>query len=214
MLKNFDNMERKPHLKQHLKQVNGYAPYLPYIDGCINGVIPMIISKSALWAPMGVVICFGTITSMIFLVLILPVAYWLIFRKEDKNKKKITKAELQSNSKIKPALLTLVLLFGLTPVLSAQNQNNYTLEQCKTLALQNNAQIKNKVLDVESSQQVKKAAYTKYFPLVDATAFAYKFTDPLINMEMQGGNLPVYDGNPANLPLATQFAYSLQYQFR
>ncbi|WP_238768127.1 efflux RND transporter permease subunit [Maribellus maritimus] len=171
------------------------------------GVIPMIISKSALWAPMGVVIFFGTITSMIFLVLILPVAYWLIFRKVDKNKKKITIAELLNNSKIKPALLTLAVLLGLTPVLSAQNQNNYTLEQCKTLALQNNAQIKNKVLDVESSQQVKKAAYTRYFPQVDATAFAYKFTDPLINMEMQGGNLPVYDGNPANLPLATQFAY-------
>ncbi len=184
MLKNFDNMERKPHLKQHLKQVNGYAPYLPYIDGCINGVIPMIISKSALWR-LG---CRNLLrNNYIYDIFSSHSSGSLLvnFQEEDKNKKKITKAELQSNSKIKPALLTLVLLFGLTPVLSAQNQNNYTLEQCKTLALQNNAQIKNKVLDVESSQQVKKAAYTKYFPLVDATAFAYKFTDPLINMEMQ-----------------------------
>ncbi|MEZ5104487.1 MAG: efflux RND transporter permease subunit [Draconibacterium sp.] len=171
------------------------------------GVVPMILGKSVLWSPMGTVIFFGTLTSMVFIVMILPVSYWLIFRKVDKNKKKITIAELLNNSKIKPALLTLVLLFGLAPVLSAQNQNNYTLEQCKTMALQNNAQVKNKVLDVESSKEVKKAAYTKYFPSVDATAFAYKFSDPLINMEMAGGNLPVYDGNPANLPTATEFAY-------
>ena len=48
------------------------------------GVIPMIISKSALWAPMGVVICFGTWLSMLFVVTVLPVTYWLVFKKTDK----------------------------------------------------------------------------------------------------------------------------------
>ena len=169
------------------------------------GVVPMIIGNSALWAPMGTVIFFGTLTSMVFIVMILPVSYWLIFRKVDKNKKKISVSEFLNNAKIKPALSTVIILLGLTPVLSAQN--NYTLEQCKTRALQNNAQIKNKILDVESSKEIKKAAYTKYFPQVDVTAMAYKFSDPLINVGMDGGNLPVYDGNPANLALATQFAY-------
>lgn len=45
------------------------------------GVIPMILGKSALWAPMGTVICFGTLFSMILVVNVLPVAYWVIFRK-------------------------------------------------------------------------------------------------------------------------------------
>lgn len=45
------------------------------------GVIPMILGKSALWAPMGTVICFGTLVAMILVVTILPVAYWVIFRK-------------------------------------------------------------------------------------------------------------------------------------
>lgn len=45
------------------------------------GVIPMILGQSALWAPMGTVICFGTFISMILVVTILPVAYWVIFRK-------------------------------------------------------------------------------------------------------------------------------------
>ncbi|MDD4848282.1 MAG: efflux RND transporter permease subunit [Bacteroidales bacterium] len=46
------------------------------------GVIPMIISKSTLWMPMGIVICFGTIFAMILVVTILPVAYWMIYSKK------------------------------------------------------------------------------------------------------------------------------------
>lgn len=169
------------------------------------GVIPMIISKSALWAPMGVVICFGTLTSMIFLVLILPVAYWLIFRNVDKNKKKITLQDLVNNKKLKPAILTVALILVMSPFLQAQN--NYTLEQCKTLAIQNNILVKNKVLDVKASEQVKKAAFTKYFPQVEATGLSFRFDKPLFDMNIPGGNLPVFDGNPANLATATQFAY-------
>lgn len=48
------------------------------------GVIPMIISKSALWGPMGTVICFGTLISMVLIVTVLPVAYWMIFRGKNK----------------------------------------------------------------------------------------------------------------------------------
>jgi len=40
------------------------------------GVIPMIISNSPLWGPLGTVICFGLITGMILTLLILPVLYW------------------------------------------------------------------------------------------------------------------------------------------
>ncbi len=169
------------------------------------GVIPMIVSKSALWAPMGTVICFGTLTSMVLLVLILPVAYWLIFRSTDKNKKKVTIGELSKSGKMKPVILTFLILIGISPTLSAQN--NYSLRQCKILALQNNARVKNKVLDVEASEQVKKAAFTKYFPQVEATALSFQFDKPLMEMNIPGGNLPVYDGNPGNLATATQFAY-------
>lgn len=47
------------------------------------GVVPMIISHSALWSPMGVVICFGTWISMVFVVTVLPVLYWLANRRDD-----------------------------------------------------------------------------------------------------------------------------------
>ncbi len=43
------------------------------------GIIPMITGNSSLWSPMGIVIFWGTIFSMILLVLVLPVMYWKIF---------------------------------------------------------------------------------------------------------------------------------------
>ena len=46
------------------------------------GVLPMILSKDALWMPMGVVICFGSLLSILLIVEMMPVCYWLIFRNE------------------------------------------------------------------------------------------------------------------------------------
>jgi multidrug efflux pump subunit AcrB len=45
------------------------------------GVIPMILGGSSLWAPMGIVIFFGTIFSMLLVVCIVPVFYWRIILK-------------------------------------------------------------------------------------------------------------------------------------
>lgn len=47
------------------------------------GVLPMIISHSALWMPMGVVICFGTIFTLPLTVTILPVIYWKVYQHKD-----------------------------------------------------------------------------------------------------------------------------------
>lgn len=44
------------------------------------GVIPMILGKSGLWMPMGTVICYGTLITMLFLLTVLPISYMLIFR--------------------------------------------------------------------------------------------------------------------------------------
>jgi multidrug efflux pump subunit AcrB len=44
------------------------------------GVLPMIISNSPLWSPLGTVVFFGTMISMILVVTIMPVAYWLLFK--------------------------------------------------------------------------------------------------------------------------------------
>lgn len=48
------------------------------------GVVPMIISQSPLWGPMGAVICFGMIIGMVLTLLILPVLYWKSIGNEGK----------------------------------------------------------------------------------------------------------------------------------
>lgn len=90
---------------------------------------------------------------------------------------------------------------------TAYSQTALTLKQSKTLALENNKAIKNSALEIEAAKQVKKNAFTNYFPKVSANVFGMQAINPLIEFKMEGGNLPVYDGNPANLDTATQFAY-------
>ena len=49
------------------------------------GVLPMIITRNPLWMPMGVVICFGVVLSMVIILAVMPVMYWQIFRKSKTN---------------------------------------------------------------------------------------------------------------------------------
>ncbi len=42
------------------------------------GVIPMILGGSGLWMPMGAVICYGTFITMLLILTVLPIAYWLV----------------------------------------------------------------------------------------------------------------------------------------
>jgi multidrug efflux pump subunit AcrB len=51
------------------------------------GVLPMIIAGTSLWAPMGVVICFGTIFTLPLTVTILPVVYWKVYDRKGKSDK-------------------------------------------------------------------------------------------------------------------------------
>ena len=59
------------------------------------GVIPMIIGGSGLWMPMGAVICFGTLITMVFILTILPVAYWLLMSGTSRRRQKYIKFENQ-----------------------------------------------------------------------------------------------------------------------
>lgn len=45
------------------------------------GVIPMILSRSPLWGPLGAVVCFGLLFGMVLSLIVLPVLYYLVHRK-------------------------------------------------------------------------------------------------------------------------------------
>jgi multidrug efflux pump subunit AcrB len=42
------------------------------------GVVPMILGGSALWVPMGAVICYGTLLTMFFILTVMPITYWKV----------------------------------------------------------------------------------------------------------------------------------------
>jgi outer membrane protein TolC len=100
-----------------------------------------------------------------------------------------------------------VLLTTLLCVNQIFAQKVLTLEESKQLALQNNARSKNSKLELEASRQVEKSAFTNYFPSISAGGMIFRAQKGLMEITNAGGNLPVYDGNPANLHSATQYAY-------
>ena len=58
-----------------------------------------------------------------------------------------------------------------------------SLDSCHALALRNQAELKNSQLAVEAAKETKKAAFTKYFPSVSATAAAFKMAEPLLDLD-------------------------------
>ena len=53
------------------------------------GVIPMILGGSGLWMPMGTVVFYGTLITMVFILTVMPVAYWLVMSGST-NKRKLS----------------------------------------------------------------------------------------------------------------------------
>jgi len=167
------------------------------------GVIPMIISGSLLWGPLGTVICFGLIVSMVLTLYMLPILYsWVV------SDRKPGKGFWSVPAKRKGKRSALAMVLFLSAMLPFQaGAQGFSLDSCKVHALENNRKIKEAQLKVAEAEQVKKNVFTNFFPIVNAQAFAMKANDYMLNMETPEMNLPVYDGNPANLPIATQFAY-------
>ncbi len=162
------------------------------------GVIPMILSRSPLWGPLGTVICFGLLISMVLTLYILPVLYSMVYSD------KIT-TPVKRSIPVKGAIVAILLL--LPTFATTTEAQSLSLDSCKNLALRNNHKIKEAGYDVIQSAEQKKAAYTNYFPKASVNAVAMKSADYLIKGTIPHMDLPVYDGNAANLATATQFAY-------
>ena len=78
-----------------------------------------------------------------------------------------------------------------------------SLDSCKALALRNNLTLKNAALDVAASEEVKKQAFTKYFPNVSAFAGGYYAAKPLFEYTIDD------IGNAS----ARQFLHNLYFEY-
>ena len=68
-------------------------------------------------------------------------------------------------------------------------QRTLSLEECREMALENNAKMKNARLDVEGAREGKKEAFTKYFPNVSAVGTAFKANHGMMDMSVIPGLL-------------------------
>jgi len=68
--------------------------------------------------------------------------------------------------------------------ISVHAQEIFTLEKCKELALQNNAKAQNSQLSIEAAEQVRKEAFTKYFPSVSAIGLGFRANKGMMSMDL------------------------------
>ena len=76
--------------------------------------------------------------------------------------------------------LRAILIFTLATAATVSFGQNLSLDSCLALALKNNAKVKNAELDVEAAKEVKRQAFTKYFPQVSAIGVGYHAVSPLL----------------------------------
>lgn len=69
-----------------------------FLTSCTTalGVVPMVTGGDLLWQPMGVVICFGIVFSILLIVLIMPISYWIVFRNQKTDVRKDNELNLES----------------------------------------------------------------------------------------------------------------------
>ena len=77
----------------------------------------------------------------------------------------------------------------LVPALSVEAQRSLTLEECSQLALENNARMKNARVDVKGAEEVRKEAFTKYFPSISATGGAFTSDNGMAELALVPGLL-------------------------
>jgi outer membrane protein TolC len=69
----------------------------------------------------------------------------------------------------------------------ATAQGTYSLEQLKQLAVENNYALRSARNSIQQSQEVKKSAFTKYFPQLSAIGLGFTASKPFIDVDV---NLP------------------------
>lgn len=159
------------------------------------GVVPMIISRSPLWGPLGTVICFGLLVSMVLALFILPILYDVSY---DDKLKKPDMWSVPYHPKFAKFGVVVLLVGASALIANRAEAQPISLDSLKHAALLNNQQIKQSDLEIEAAEQQKKEAFTKHFPTVSAAAVAMKSVNPLIDMDMSTDNMlsssPTYNG--------------------
>ncbi|MFX1709049.1 efflux RND transporter permease subunit [Chitinophaga sp. CC14] len=180
-------------------------------------VIPMIMTRSPLWAPLASVVAFGSMVSMFQTLFVIPVLYWR-FVKPANNQDH----ELPNTTKhiTMPHLSTPIILMILAPffmlasspvkgqvaVPGDQGKQVLTLEQCFKIARNQNKTLKIADEEIAITQPMIKQATKAALPTVTGDASAFYLAKPLSQVlpgyggyTMVSIQQPVYTGGKINL---------------
>ena len=97
------------------------------------------------------------------------------------------------------------LIVGLACCGPVAAQQNYTLDELKQLAVENNYNLRSARNAIQQSKQQQSEAFTKYFPSLSATGAAVTFDKPMLEMDL---NLPAQLANllPGGVNLPTSIS--------
>lgn len=90
---------------------------------------------------------------------------------------------------------TLCLMLG---TVSVKAQQLYTLDECRTLALENSAKMKNSRFEVEAAEQTSKEAFTNYFPNISAMGAIFKTNEGMMQKDIM---LPLPEFPPISIEM-------------
>ena len=93
------------------------------------------------------------------------------------------------NNKTKISLLIVVLNVESAMLGVMKAQTSYTLQQCKAIALKNNAAMISADNQISQAEETKKEAFTKYFPTVSAMGWGVKSNHGLLKAEINTSSL-------------------------
>lgn len=105
---------------------------------------------------------------------------------------------------MKRHILFILIIISALPMTA---QERLSLEQCRELALKNNVAVRNSALQAGVAKEVRKEAFTKYFPNISAAGFAFTTNHSVLKYDYES-ELPV-PPIPGILPEGAAFPISL-----
>ncbi|WP_054032015.1 efflux RND transporter permease subunit [Desulfatitalea tepidiphila] len=130
------------------------------------GVVPMIISGSPLWGPLGSVLAVGLVFGMALTLLVMPVLYWKALQPGRKRvRKKVGMAKSLAVS-----VVALLMFYGAgVPSVSADDGGAVlTLPQAIDIAMERNPAMGRSTENLIGAEHAEKSARAEYFPTLSA----------------------------------------------
>ncbi len=179
------------------------------------GVVPMIISGSPLWAPLGSVLAAGLIFGTVLTLLIMPVLYFTVL---GSRKRPGLKMDTPMKKVVLSVITLAVLLSGSrTYVMAEEMRDTLSVQDAVRIALENNPSIRQSNEAVTGAEYTARGAKAEYYPTVSAE---YSFTtledDPYMitaGRQVQVAHGTQYQwGVSVVQPLFTGYAVSAGYE--